>query len=190
MSFLTDTSGSFELTSVAKLPNAQVAHPGEHWSNRKASGAIVPGTAVVPLASGSAPTATMVMRAAKPGDATTQLAIALKTVQVPDPNTGPGSLGPNEIMNSVIPSGEYIHAYYSGVLRLTLVTPDTYTPGELIGWDASATLPAGKEGAGGWAKNAKADIVSVFEVMEWDEVNSSTHEGILTVRFLRGGGDG
>jgi hypothetical protein len=188
MSFLTETSGSFELSSVANLPNAQVAHPGEHWSNRKASGAIIPGTAVVPLASGSAPTATMVMRTARAGDAATQLAIALKTVQVPDPNRGPGSLGPNEIMNSVIPSGEYIHAHYTGVFRLTLVTPDTYTPGELIGWDAAATLPSGKAGAGGWAKDASADVRSVFEVMEWDEVNSRTHEGVLTVRFLRGGG--
>jgi hypothetical protein len=190
MSFLTENSGSFELTSVKNLPNAQVAHPGEHWSNRKASGAIVPGAAVVPLASGSAPDATMVMRLAKSGDAVNQLAVALRTVQVPDPNKGPGSLGPTEIMNQTIASGEYIHAHYTGVLRLTLIVPDTYTPGELIGWKEAATMSEGKLGKGAWSKDASADVKSVFEVIEWEEVNKTTHEGILTVRFLRGGGDG
>jgi hypothetical protein len=192
--FFSDRSGSFELTSVKQLPNAQVAHSGEHWSNRKASGAITPGAAVVPLASGSSPDATMVMRTAINTDVATQLAVALKTVQVPDPNLGPGSLGPNEIVNLPIVNQEYIHAYYSGVLRLTLVTPDTYVPGDLVGWDANGVLPASKPGTvglaaglssvGAWAKDANADIKSVFEVLEWEEVNSSTHEGILTVRFV------
>lgn len=190
MSFLTENAGSFELTNVTNLPNAQVAHPGEHWSNAKASGEIVPGAAVVPLASGSAPDATKVLRTAKSGDAVTQLAIALRTVQVPDPNLGPGSKGPTEIVNQTIQHQEYVHAYYTGALRLTLVVPDTYTPGELIGWDDTATLPVGKAGAGAWTKDASAAVKSVFEVMEWEEVNATTHEGILTVRFLRGGGDG
>lgn len=183
MSFLTDPSGSFELTSVAQLPNAQIAHPGEIWSNRKASGAITPGEAVVPLASGSSPDATLVMRTAQSGDAATQLAVALKTIQVPDPNQGPGSMGPTEVMNQPIAHQEYLRAVYSGVLRLTLVTPDTYVPGDLVGWDANGARPTGKSGSGAWAKDASADIDSVFEVLEWEEVNSS-HEGILTVRFV------
>jgi hypothetical protein len=40
--------GNFPLTGVADLPNVTIAHPGEHWSNRIAKGAIVPGEAVVP----------------------------------------------------------------------------------------------------------------------------------------------
>ena len=48
-------------------------------------------------------------------------------------NLGPGSLGPNEIVNLPINPNDYIHAYYSGVFRITLCVPDTYTPGELIG---------------------------------------------------------
>ena len=184
MSFFKNTAGSFELTSVKNLPNAHVAYPGERWSNRKASGAIVPGQPVVPLASGSAPTATMVMRKAKAGDTTEQLALATRTIDIPDPNTGPKSLGPNEVRNQIIPSGEWLLAHYSGVFYLTLCTPDTYTPGEKVGWDVNGTLPSGKEGEGAWSKDANADIKSVFEVMEWHEVNSTTHEGYLIVRFL------
>lgn len=174
-------SGSFPLTGVGALPNVTVAFPGEHWSNRKASGSITPGEAVVPVASGTA----LYMKKAGSGDAITQLAIALRPVDVPDPNTGPNALGPNQIRNQAIATGEYIHAYYSGVFKITLCVPDTYSPGDLVGWDADGARPAGKTGTGAWAKNAAADIDSVFEVMEWEAVNAS-NEGILTVRSLRG----
>lgn len=184
MSFFKETAGSFELTQVKNLPNAHVVNPGERWTNRKASGSIVPGTPVVPLASGSSPHGTLVMRKAKSGDNADQIALATRVIDIPDPNTGPTSLGPNEVRNQLIPSGEWLMAHYSGVFILTLVTPDTYTPGELIGWDENGALPAGKEGEGAWAKNASANIQNVFEVMDWQEVNSTTHEGILTVRFL------
>jgi hypothetical protein len=126
------------------------------------------------------------MKKAGASDAITQLAIALRPVDVPDPNTGPNALGPNQIRNQAMATGDYVHAYYSGVFKLTLVTPDSsYAPGDLIGWDADGVRPAGKTGVGTWAKNAQADIDSFFEVMAWQEVNSS-HEGILTVRSLRG----
>src|SRR5436190_18893665 len=94
--------GNFPLAGVAALPNVSVAFPGEHWSDRKAAEAIVPGQAVVPVSSGGK----LYMRVAEASDPATQLAIALRTVQVPDTNTGPGSLGPNEIMNQEIPQGE------------------------------------------------------------------------------------
>jgi hypothetical protein len=185
MSFFDDPAGPFELTSVKDLPNAQVAYPGERWSNRKASGAITPGEPVVPLASGSSPTGTLVMRPVKNGDAATQLALATRVIDIPDPNQGPTSLSPNAVRNQDIPNKEYLLAHYSGVFIMTLVTPDTYAPGELIGWDLNGARPAGKATTheGAWTKNASADIKSVFEVMDWQEVNSSTHEGILTVRF-------
>lgn len=177
------TQGPFPLTGVGKLPNVTVAFPGEHWSNRFASGAITPGVAVVPQASAGK----LYMRQANSSDAALQLAIALRPVDVPDPNTGPTALGPNEIRNQVIPNNTYVHAYYSGAFHLTLVVPDaTYAPGDLIGWQAAGTRPDGKEaGTGAWSKNASADIDSIFEVMEWREVNAK-HEGILTVRSLRG----
>lgn len=178
-------AGAFALTGVGSLPNVTVAFPGEHWSNRKASGSITPGEAVVPVASGSAP-GQLYMRKAISSDPITQLAIALRPVDVPDPNTGPAALGPNEIRNQVIAPHEYVHAYYSGAFHLTLIVPDEYNVGDLIGWDADGARPSGKTGTGAWAKNAAADIDSVFEVMEYREVNDATNEGILTVRSLRG----
>lgn len=174
-------AGSFPLQGTADLPNVTVAFPGEHWSDRKASGAITPGEAVVPVASGDA----LYMRTAESGDAITQLAIALRPVDVPDPNTGPNALGPNEIRNQDIAQHEYVHAYYSGAFHLTLVVPDSYVPGELIGWDANGVRPAGKDGTGAWAKNSAADIDSVFEVLTVREVGEDD-EVILTVRSLRG----
>lgn len=176
-------AGSFELTGVGALPNVTVAFPGEKWSNRKASGAagVVPGEAVVPTASAGG----LFMRPAQSGDAITQLAIALRPIDVPDPNTGPSSLGPNEIRNQTIEQGEYILAYYSGGFHLTLVDPSrSYKPGDLIGWDADGKRPKGKSGSGSWAPNANADIDSVFEVMEVREIGSE--DKLLTVRSLRG----
>lgn len=178
-------AGSFSLTGTADLPNVTVAFPGEHWSNRKASGAITPGDAVVPVNSGGS----LYMRKAVAGDTALvdQLAIALRPVDVPDPNTGPGALGPNEVRNQEIANQEYVHAYYSGAFHLTLIDPArTYTPGLLIGWDADGGRPAGKSGSGSWAPNANADLDSVFEVMEVREVGTAGGELILTVRSLRG----
>lgn len=174
---------SHTLTGVAGLPNVTVAFPGEHWSDRTASGAITPGEAVVPVsASGSKQ-----MRKATSSDVASQLAIALRTIDIPDTNLGPGSKGPNEIKNTVIADGEWVHAYYSGVFHLTLVAPDsTYAFGDLIGWDADGARPTGKSGTGSWAKNSAADIDSVFEVQEWRPYSTNGQEGILTVRSLRG----
>jgi hypothetical protein len=175
-------AGSFPLTGTGDLPNVTVAFPGEHWSNRKASGTVTPGEAVVPDASAGG----LFMRTAQASDAITQLAIALRPVDVPDPNSGPAALGPNEIRNTPMKQGEYVHAYYSGAFHLTLVDPNReYEPGQLIGWDANGARPEGKEGEGSWAPDANADIDSVFEVMEVREVGDEG-EVILTVRSLRG----
>jgi len=186
MSFFKDRAGSFELTSVKNLPNAHVAYPGERWTNRTASGEILPGEPVMPIASGSSPTAVMTMRKAEAADGIDQIALATRVIDIPDPNMGPNSLGPNEVRNQPILSGEWIMAHYSGVFILTLVVPDTYTPGELIGWNPNGTRPTGKAaGKGAWCKNANATVAKgLFEVERWQEVNSTTHEGILTVRFL------
>lgn len=175
--------GAFPLDGVAALPNVTVAFPGEHWSNRKANEVIVPGEAVVPVNVGGK----LRVRRALATDVITQLAIALRTVQIPDVNSGPSALGPNEIMNQPIQPGEYVHSYYSGAFHLSLIVPDaTYVPGDLIGWDADGVRPTGKGGVGAWAKNAAADIDSVFEVMEFRAYNPAGTEGLLTVRSLRG----
>lgn len=177
------TVGSFPLSGVAGLPNVTVAFPGEHWSDRTASGAITPGAAVVPTTSAGK----LRMRVATNSDVATQLAIALRCVDIPDSNLGSGSLGPNEIKNTEIADGEYVHAYYSGVFHLTLIAPDdSYAPGDLIGWDANGARPTGKSGSGSWAKNSAADIDSIFEVQEWRPYSANGQEGILTVRSLRG----
>jgi hypothetical protein len=175
-------AGSFELTGVGDLPNVSLAFPGEHWSDRYASGAITPGEAVVPTASAGK----MFMRKAGAGDAAlaVQTAIAMRTWQPPDQNIGPTALGPNEIYNVEIEDGEYVHAFYSGGFHLTLVVPDDYNPGDLIGWDADGRRARGKTGTGAWSKDAAADIRSLFEVHLWRPINDDK-EGILTVRSLR-----
>lgn len=176
-------AGAFALTGVGALPNVDVAFPGEHWSDRVASGGgITPGVAIVPAGSANA-RGHMVMKTATASDVAARVAIALRPVDIPDINTGPSALGPNEVRNQAIAAGEFVHAYYSGGFHLTLVTPAVYVPGDRIGWDADGARPAGKTGTGAWAKNATADVDDIFEVILWREVNTS-HEGILTVRFL------
>jgi hypothetical protein len=174
--------GSFPLEGVANLPNVSLAFPGEHWSDKKAQEAITPGEAVV--LDGSAG-----VRVVDAGDSAlaAKVGIALRTVQVPDVNTGPGSLGPNEIMNQVIPAGEYVHRYQSGGFWLTLFDPRrTYVDGDLVGWDADGQRPEGKAGAGSWAPNANADVDSIFEVISFRPYGENDGEGVLGVRFLRG----
>src|SRR3954469_3108551 len=178
--------GSFPLTGVAGLPNVTIAFPGEHWSNRKASGQVVPGEAVVPVNSGGK----LYTRKAVAGDTAliAQLGIALRTIDHPDSASGSTytqALGPNEISNLAMATHDYVHTYYSGAFHLTLVAPAVYVPGDLIGWAAAGARPAGKTGTGSWAKNATADLDSIFEVMEWRQINAA-NEGIRTVRSLRG----
>lgn len=187
----TPTPGAYPLTSVAKLPNVTVAYPGERWSDRKASGLMDPGQAVVPVASAGK----LLMRAASASDAVTQMAVATRTIDVPD--TNPGSiyneaLGPNEIRNLPIQNGDYILAVYSGALHLTLIVPDTYNPGDLIGWCPNGPRPTGKpttQGIGAWGKMTQAQAVGpLFEVTQFRPTNQAGTEGILTVRSLRGQG--
>lgn len=181
---MTPTAGSFPLTGVAKLPHVSVARDGERWSDRVASGAITPGDAVVPAGSASVQGQAM-LRKANESDAITSMAIALRPIDVPDPNTGPNALGPNQVRNQQIEHGEYVLAYYKGAFNLTLVDPRrTYVPGDIVGWDADGQRPEGVEGAGSWAPNANADIDNFFEVIEVTPVGSEG-EVILRVRILR-----
>lgn len=184
MSPTREAAGNFNLTGTKNLPHVAVAFPGEHWSDRVASGNIVPGEAVVPAGSANV-RGQMVMRTAKSSDSLNQLAIALRPIDVPDVNNGPAALGPNEIKNQTMHDGEYVHPYYSGGFTLTLVDPRrTYTPGMTLGWDADGQRPSGVEGAGSWAPDANADIDGFFEVIHVTPVGSGG-EVILKVRTLR-----
>jgi hypothetical protein len=196
----TAVPGAFPLTSVARLPNVTVSYPGERWSDRKASGVIAPGTAVVPFASGGK----LLMRAAQAGDAITQMAVASRTIDVPDMNPGSiytEALGPNEIRNLPIQAGDYILALYSGALILTLINPDTYNPGDLIGWLPGGAVPAGKPTSavsgsgvsGSWGKvtgpaGGFTPLGALFEVQMFRPTNPAGTEGLLNVRSLRGQG--
>jgi hypothetical protein len=196
----TPVPGAFPLTSVARLPNVTVAYPGERWSDRKASGIIAPGTAVVPVASGGK----LLMRAAAPGDVVTQMAVAMRTIDVPDLNPGSiyqEALGPNEIRNLPIQAGDYVLALYSGALILSLINPDTYVPGDLIGWLPGGAVPTGKPTSttagsgvsGSWAKvtgpaGGGTTLAALFEVQMFRPTNSAGTEGLLNVRSLRGQG--
>lgn len=176
--------GSFPLTGVGPLPNVTVAFPGEHWSDGKAAEAITPGELVVPINSGGK----LYWQRAASGTVDPRAAVALKCVQIPDVNPGGAysqPLGPNEIMNLPLAVGEYVHAYHSGAFQLTLVTADTYVPSDYIGWDPAAARPAGKAaGTGAW-KKVTNPAYALFTVEQFREINTS-HEGILTVRSLRG----
>jgi hypothetical protein len=192
----TPVPGAFPLTSVARLPNITVAYPGERWSDRKASGIIAPGTAVVPLASGGK----LLMRAAIAGDVITQMAVAMRTIDVPDINPGSiyqEALGPNEIRNLPLQNGDYVLAMYSGALILTLIVPDLYNPGDLIGWIPGGAVPTGKPTSaiagsgvtGSWGKMSDAGAIGpLFEVTMFRAVNAAGTEGLLNVRSLRGQG--
>lgn len=186
MSFFDDPAGPFELTSVAPLLNVNVVHTSSRWTDARASGVLTPGEAVVLVGSGSSPDSTPVLRRAVEGDAANLIVVVDRVIDIPDPNTGPLSKSPNEVRNQDIPHLEWAMRHEDGTFDLTLVTPDTYKVGEMIGWDLNGTRPASKVGTheGAWAKNSKADIDSVFEVRGWREVNSSTHEGILTVAYV------
>lgn len=194
----TPVPGAFPLTSVARLPNVTVAFPGERWSDRKASGALDPGCAVVPMGVAGK----NVMRAASASDVALQLAVASRTIDVPDTNPGSiyvESLTGNDIRNLPIEEGDYILALYSGVLHFTLVVPDnSYAFGDLIGWVPGGPRPTGKpapasaNSAGAWGKKTTAEgkslqwVGPVFEVTLWRPVNAAGTEGILTCRSLRG----
>jgi hypothetical protein len=189
-----NTFGSFQLTTVANLPNVTVAFPGEHWSDGKAGSAIVPGQLVIPSASAVTstfhqlnPNRTWVV--APSGALDPRAAIALRTVQIPDTNAGNiynEQLTPNQIMNRVIPIGEYVHAYRSGSFHLTLCAPDaTYQNGDYLTWDPAATAMTGKPaGSGAWKKTGTA-ANALFEVEEWRPLSSDNTQGVVTARTLR-----
>lgn len=178
------TTGAFPLTGVANLPNVTVAHPGEFWTNRIASGAITPGVAVVPVnLSGK-----LAVRVATNSDDIAQMGIAIRPIDVPDiasqsQYTTP--LGPNEIRNLAMAHGDYCGVGYSGAFHLTLVVPRAWVPSELVKWSAAGARPTGKTGTGSWDVTTDP-TEALFEVMEFRAYSSNGHEGLLTVRSLRG----
>jgi hypothetical protein len=70
------TVGTYPLTGVAKLPNVTVAHPGEFWTNRLASGSIEPGVAVVPVNLAGK----LAVRVATNSDPILQMGIAIRPI--------------------------------------------------------------------------------------------------------------
>jgi hypothetical protein len=177
-------AGAFPLTSVGSLPNVTVAYPGEVLSRERASGSILPGEAVMPVSSGGAE---YVRRAVDADKGDPRLGIALRPVEHPDVNTGPSALGPNEIVNQVIPQGEYVRRYRTGGFLLTLVEPRAdWAHGDLIAFDVDGVRPAGKPaGTGSWVRTAT--VAEAFaEVIEFRPYSEDGDEGVLLVRTLQG----
>jgi hypothetical protein len=176
--------GSFQLTSVAKLPNVTVAYPGEHWSDGRAGADIVPGSLVVPTSSAGIRT----WNVAASGTIDPRATIALRPVSVPD--TNPGSeynpqLTPNDIVNLTLAQGSYVHAYRSGAFHLTLIEASSgYAPGNLIGWDPAGSPVAGKSGPGAWL-TVTNPAYAFFEVVDWRPLTADNTQGVLTVHSLR-----
>jgi hypothetical protein len=192
--------GAYPLTGTGKLPNVDVAFPGEVWSNRRAGQVIVPGSCIKQVEKEGVPEWKVVLSAdevVNEGDGIRKetLGIAMRQIMVPDIN--PGSqynpqLGPNEIMNLLISEGDWMRSYMSGVLNLTLVRPDsTYKVGDIIGWDPKGARPKEKaEGEGSWAKHASDDSsvvanTDIFTVHATPQFYGAEGEAVLTVRFLR-----
>jgi hypothetical protein len=189
MAAINITQGNFPLTDVADLPNVTIAFPGEHWSDRIAKGAIVPGEACVPVNYGGK----LAMQRAVAADSVKRMAIATRVIEIPDQAVGSGyttALGPNEIKNRQIADGQYVHAYYSGVFHLTLVVPRVWLPGDLVMWNATGVRPTGKTGVGAWdvavgADTAAKEAVSWGEVVLFRPFSANGQEGLLTVRSFR-----
>jgi len=206
--------GAYPLTSTGKLPNVDVASPGEVWSNKRAHGIIVPGTLVKPVLIGGIGMVAAVATADTIEVATANvladethvyqpsLAIAMRQIMVPDINPGSQynlALGPNEIVNLPIADKDYVRTYHTGAVHITLCMPyNGYKEGDLLGWAPLADRPAGKtEGHGAWSKvgvepNNKAEepvkVVAgsgILIVSRAAPVLRDGNEAVLTCRFLR-----
>jgi hypothetical protein len=190
--------GAYPLNGTGTLPNADVASPGEVWSNKRASGIILPGSLVRPVLVGSVGSVVPIAE----GDVIVNdgagirkeaLAVALRQIMVPDINTGSQynlALGPNEIVNLPIADTDWVRTYHTGVLHLTLVAPDaTYKEGDIIGWNPKGARPLLKAaGEGSWAKIGAANVVAgtgIFIVQSPPRYFGANNECILTCRFLR-----
>lgn len=177
-------AGAYPLTSVAKLPNVTVAYPGEVLSRERASGTILPGEAVMPVSSAGAE---YVRRAVDADKGDPRLGIAMRVVEIPDVNSGPSALGPNEIVNTPIPQRDYVRRYRTGGFLLTLVEPRAdWAHGDLICFDVDGARPAGKPaGTGSWVRTAvRAEAFA--EVIEFRPYSANGQEGVLLVRTLQG----
>lgn len=181
---MTPTAGDHLLTGTGRLPNASVAFPGEVWSDRRANGIVIPGAAVAPVVVGGKAR----MKQLLAGDAPVleQVAIALRQVEIPDQNTGPAALGPNEIVNQAIADGDWLRRYYTGAFNITLCEPRAdYVPGQRIGWAPAAVRAAGKAaGTGAWSNAGILAGTTIFELHEY-RVYGAANEGIMVVRSLR-----
>ncbi len=190
--------GAYPLTGTGKLPNVDVASPGEVWSNKRASGIIVPGALVKPVLVGTVGSVATVAEGdaiVSDGDGIRAQALAIAMRQIMTPDINPGSqynnaLGPNEIVNLPIAAGDWVRTYHTGVLHLTLVVPKAgYKEGDIIGWNPKGARPVGKtEGEGAWQKIGDANTVAgsgIFIVQAPPRYYGVANEAILTVRFLR-----
>jgi hypothetical protein len=177
-------AGDHPLLGTGRLPNVSTAFPGEVWSDRRANGIIIPGAAVAPVVVGGKARMKQLIAGDTPN--IEQVAIAMRQVEIPDQNTGPAALGPNEIVNQAIPDGDWLRRYYTGAFNITLCEPRAdYVPSQKIGWAVAAPRPAGKAaGTGAWSNAGILAGTAIFEVAEY-RVYGAGNEGILVVRSLR-----
>lgn len=181
---MTVVAGDHPLLGTGRLANVSVAFPGEVWSNRRANGNIVPGACVAPVAVGGQ--ARMKQLLAGDVPVREQVAIAMRQVEIPDVNIGPAALGPNEIVNQLVPDGDWVRWMYTGAFNITLVEPRAdYVGGQKVGWAPAAPRPVGKaSGTGAWSNAGILAGTDIFEVVEY-RVYGASNEGILVVRSLR-----
>lgn len=182
---MTPTYSEFKLDTVEGLPHVTVTFPGERWSDGRAYESITPGDLIIPINSAGL----RYWARAASGAVDPRSAIAMQTVRLPDTNAGSlygDAVGPNEIVNTVIPQHEYVMAVRSGGFLLTRIAEDTYVPGDLLMWNKTANPQTGKgaAGSGAWVKTATA-ANAFFEVTGFRTIPGQTSRGILEVTSLR-----
>jgi hypothetical protein len=190
--------GAYPLVGTGKLPNVDVASQGEVWSNKRASGIIVPGSLVRPVIVGGVGSVVPVAEGdtiVNDGAGIRKEALAIATRQIMVPDINPGSqyniaLGPNEIVNLPIADKDWVRTLHTGVVHITLCIPEAgYEEGEVLGWDAKGGRPTGKTaGEGSWAKVAHANVTAgsgILIIQAPPRYYGTSNEALLTCRFLR-----
>lgn len=188
------TAGSYQVTDVRNEPLVHIANKDQarFFSDFVASGDILPGEAVVFAGADTEANQGLgqrgALRVATAGDAASpQVFVATNPIMVPSQNN---EIGPRERVNQVIEHGTFVLRWESGFSFWTpLVVPGDYAPGELVGWDEDGVRPTGLPSAAGrtagaWAKNASADIDSLFVVVEWKPLNQSK-EGVILLKSVK-----
>lgn len=115
-----------------------------------------------------------------------RFAIAVNPVKLQ--NLDPVNDGPNDIMNAPLADGDFVGTHYAGVFETVVVaSAATYTPGQLLTWDGTATRQGSLTGTGAWADSGAlqplAEVVQATELTTGSAL-TATGQWVLQIRLL------